>query len=89
MSRLDMSAGAAKPSTLSSPDLLKLKHYLINTLSRELEGNNVPFEERKEFSQQRLNEIYQSANLKLPEDIRKHIFKEVGNELWTHPKIAQ
>ncbi len=82
MSRLDMSAGAAKPSTLSSPDLLKLKHYLINTLSRELEGNNVPFEERKEFSQQRLNEIYQSANLKLPEDIRKHIFKEVGNELF-------
>jgi len=82
MSRLDMSASAAKPSALSSPDLLKLKYYLINTVSRELEGNNVPFEERKEFAQQRLDEIYQRANLKLPEDIRKHIFKEVGNELF-------
>ena len=80
MSRLNMSA--AKSSPLSSPDLLKLKYYLIDTVSRELEGNNIPFDERKEFAVQRLDDIYQRANLKLPEDIRKHIFKEVGNELF-------
>ena len=80
MSRLNM--GDSKPSSLSSPDLLKLKYYLINTVSRELEGNNVPFDERKEFALQRLGDIYQRANLKLPDDIRKHIFKEVGDELF-------
>ena len=80
MSRLNM--GASKPSSLSSPDLLKLKYYLINTVSRELEGNNIPFDERKEFATQRLDDIYQRANLKLPDDMRKHIFKEVGDELF-------
>jgi len=80
MSRLNM--GDSKPSSLSSPDLLKLKYYLINTVSRELEGNDVPFDERKDFALQRLGEIYQRANLKLPDDIRKHVFKEVGDELF-------
>ncbi len=81
MSRLNMGVGA-QPSSLSSPDLLKLKYYLIDTVSREIEGNNVPFDERKQFATQRLDDIYQRANLKLPEDMRKSIFKEVGNELF-------
>ena len=81
MRRLKMSA-TQKPSTLSSPDLLKLKYYLINTVTRELEGNNVPFDERKEFALQRLDDIYQRANLSLPDDMRKHMFKEVGSELF-------
>ena len=80
MSRLDM--GAAKPSSLSSPDLLKLKYYLIDTISRELEGNNVPFDERKDFALQHLDSIYQRANLQLPADMKKHVFKEVGDELF-------
>ena len=80
MSRLDM--GAAKPSALSSPDLLKLKYYLIDTVSRELEGNNVPHDDRKEFALKRLDDIYQRANLKLPDDMLRYVFKEVGDELF-------
>lgn len=78
MSRLE-SAGA---SQLSSPDLLKLKYYLINTLSREMESEGVPAGKRQEFTAQRLDDIYQRANLKLPTDIRNHIFREVVDELF-------
>ncbi len=81
MSRLKMGT-AAKPSSLSSPDLLKLKYYLINTVSRELEGNDIPFDERKKFVVERLDDIYQRANLKLPEDMRKRMFKEVDDEIF-------
>ena len=81
MGRLNMNA-AKSSSSLAAPELLKLKYYLINTVSRELEGNNIPFEERKTFALQRLDEIYQQANLKLPEDMKKSIFKEVGSELF-------
>ena len=81
MGRLNMNA-AKSSSSLAAPELLKLKYYLINTVTRELEGNNIPFEERKTFALQRLDEIYQQANLKLPEDMKKSIFKEVGSELF-------
>ena len=78
MSRLEASSG----SRLSSPDLLKLKYYLINTLSRDLESESIPVEKREEFAVQRLDDIYQRANLRLPDDIRIHIFKEVNDELF-------
>ena len=81
MSRLKMSADQTT-STLSSPDILKLKYYLINTVSRELEGTDISFDERKKFALERLDDIYKRANLKLPDDIRKHVFKEVGDELF-------
>lgn len=78
MSRLEASSG----SRLSSPDLLKLKYYLINTLSRDLESENIAAEKREEFAVQRLDDIYQRANLRLPDDIRTHIFREVNDELF-------
>jgi pilus assembly protein CpaF len=78
MSKLQADSG----SKLSSPDLLKLKYYLINTLSRELESENVPVDKREEFASKRLNDIYERANLRLPQDIRSHIFKEVNDELF-------
>lgn len=77
MSRLQAASG----SKLASPDLLKLKYYLINTLSRELETENVPVDQREEFASKRLNDIYERANLRLPQDIRSHIFQEVNDEL--------
>ena len=46
MSRLEAAGG----SRLSSPDLLKLKYYLINTVTRELESEGVPVDKREEAS---------------------------------------
>ncbi len=78
MSKLESAGG----SRLSSPDLLKLKYYLINTLSRELETEGVQPNQREDFATKRLDDIYQRANLKLPNDIRNHIFSEVKDELF-------
>ncbi len=69
-------------ATLSSPDILKLKYYLITAISRELESEGTPADKRREFSIQRLDAIYKRANLKLPEDMRAHLFKDVLNELF-------
>ena len=73
---------ASNASKLSSPDLLKLKYYLITTISRELESEGKPADKREEFSAQRLDDIYKRANLSLPEDMRTHIFKDVMDELF-------
>lgn len=67
---------------LSSPDLLKLKYYLINTISRELESEGIPHAERQATTEKRIGEIYKSANLNLPADMRAHIFKDVLDELF-------
>lgn len=82
MSRLKMGTAKTSQSSLSSPDLLKLKYYLINTISRELEGSDIPYEERKKYAIERLDDIYKRANINLPEDMRKRMFNEVGNELF-------
>ncbi len=82
MSRLKMGTASASPTALSSPDLLKLKYYLINTVSRELEGSDLASEERKKFAIGRLDEIYKRANVNLPDDMRARMFKEVGNEIF-------
>lgn len=69
-------------SQLSSPNLLKLKYYLINTISEEIESGEAPVENRKEYVSQRLSDVYQRANLNLQVDMRDHIFKEVVDELF-------
>ncbi|MBC8335448.1 MAG: CpaF family protein [Anaerolineales bacterium] len=69
-------------SQLSSPNLLKLKYYLINTISEEIESGEAPAENRQEYVSQRLSDVYQRANLNLPVDMRDHIFKEVVDELF-------
>lgn len=74
-------------SGLSSADLLKLKYYLINTISLELESGDIPLDDRKKYASQRLEDIYQRANLKLPVDMRNHIFKEVTDELFGYGPI--
>lgn len=84
-----MSRLAAKKITLSSPDLLKLKNFLISSLSRELESNSIPYKEQAEFAKQHLEKIYQRANLNLPADIQARIFKEVNDELFGFGPIQE
>lgn len=84
-----MSRLAAKKTTLSSPDLLKLKTFLSNSLSRELEANNIPYTQQVDFAKQHLKQIYQRANLSLPADIQTRIFKEVNDELFGFGPIQE
>jgi len=74
-------SSAGGVSRLTSQDLVRLKKFLIENVSRAIEEEGVTAEQRDEFIKQRIEGIYNQANLKLPQDVRGMIFKEVLNEL--------
>jgi pilus assembly protein CpaF len=73
------SAGAV--SRLTSQDLIKLKKYLIDNVSRAIEAEGIAAIQRDDYIKQQIEAIYDQANLKLPQDLRAMILKEVVNEL--------
>ncbi len=70
-----------QPGRLTAADLIKLKKFLIDTISRSLEGESLPNARRSEIVLERLKRVYDQTNLQLPEDVRKHIYQEVLDEL--------
>lgn len=74
-------ASAAGSSRLTGQDLIRLKKYLIDNISRSIEVEGVTSEKREEHIKQRIQGIYEQANLKLPPDVRNTIFQEVLNEV--------
>jgi len=74
-------SSAGGVSRLTSQDLVRLKKFLIENVSRAIEEEGVTAEQRDDFIKQRIEGIYNQANLKLPQDVRGMIFKEVLNEL--------
>ena len=66
---------------ITKADLDKLRIYLNSTLNQELEGESPPEGQRRQFITQRLNEIYQHTRIKLPENVRAKIFKDVLDEM--------
>ena len=74
-------SSAGGVSRLTGQDLVRLKKFLIENVSRSIEEEGVTAEQRDEFIKQHIEGIYNQANLKLPQDVRGMIFKEVLNEL--------
>jgi len=74
-------ASAAGSSRLTGQDLVRLKKYLMDNISRSIESEAVTIEQREDFIKQRIQGIYEQANLKLPQDVRNSIFKEILNEM--------
>ena len=66
---------------LTSADLLKFKHYLVENVSRSMEGEMPQFGDQAETIKQRLNEAYVQTKVSLPEDIRTQIFNEFVQSL--------
>jgi pilus assembly protein CpaF len=66
---------------LTSADLLKFKRYLVENVSRSLEGEALQLGDRAEIIGQRLNEAYVQTKVSLPEDIRKQIYNEIIDEM--------
>ena len=66
---------------LTSADLVKFKRYLIESVGRTLDGNEIQVAERTEFMKQRLSEVYTQVKVNLPEDIRQQLFKDILDEL--------
>ena len=72
---------ASNFTRLTSADLLKLKHYLIEQVSRSMEGEQLQMGDHSDFVKQRLNEVYVQTKISLPEDLRKQIFHDILDEV--------
>jgi pilus assembly protein CpaF len=72
---------SSNTSRLSGTDLIKLKRYLIDSLSRGIESEGVLAEHRSEFIQQHMKDVYDQAHLNLSEDVQHLIFQDVQNDM--------
>jgi pilus assembly protein CpaF len=70
----------ASSGGLTAADMVKFKNYLIQNLSQALEGQDVPAARQREFVTQSIHEIYERAQLKLPEDLRAQLTRDVLDE---------
>ncbi len=62
-------------------ELSKLKEYLINSVSRELEANPPSGDDRRKIISQYLAVAYQGTRLQLPNTIRDQIFHDILDDL--------
>jgi pilus assembly protein CpaF len=64
-----------------SAELIKVKDYLINVVSRELEANPPVVDNRREAIMLTLQKAYQSTRLQLPNTLRDQLFHEILDDL--------
>jgi pilus assembly protein CpaF len=64
-----------------APDLEKVRIYLVNSLTRELEANPPPLSKRREFITQKLEQVYEQTQLRLADTLRRQIFRDVLDDL--------
>ncbi len=74
-------SGNQSQSRLQGPDLAKLRAYLINSVTSELEANAVPPDQRQAAIRACLTEVYAQTRLALPETLRAQIFKDIEDDL--------
>jgi len=74
-------SSAGGVSRLTSQDLVRLKKFLIDNVSRAIETEGISAEHRDDFIRQQIEAVYDQANLKLPQDVRGMILKEISDEL--------
>jgi pilus assembly protein CpaF len=65
----------------AAQELTKLKAYLINAVSRELEHRSTPPGERNEAVNQLLQQTYQSTRVQLPNAVREQMFHEILDDM--------
>lgn len=71
-----------QPSTgLTAADMLKFKNYLIENLSRSLEGQEIPVDKQREYIVKGIGEVYERSQLRLPEAARQQLARDVLDEV--------
>jgi pilus assembly protein CpaF len=66
---------------LQDPYMVKLKDYLINSVSREFNQISSSSDERALLVQESLNKAYEQTGIKLPDNLRSQLFRDILNEL--------
>ncbi len=69
------------PGQSRAPELSKLKTYLINAISREMEMRPLQAGERETAIRQILQEAYASTKVQLPNTLREQLFHDILDEL--------
>jgi pilus assembly protein CpaF len=70
------------PGTSSrAAELAKVKDYLINVVSRELEGAETPGENTRQSLRPHIEKAYQSTRLALPTTLRDQLFHEILDDM--------
>lgn len=65
---------------LTAADVLKFKTYLVENVSRSMEGEPLVLGDRAAIIRERLKEVYVQTKVNLPDDMRAHLFNEIVDE---------
>ena len=68
-------------SRISSAELRKIRDYLVNAVSSDLESVSPTIEERPKIIQDSLKKVYTQTKLNLPESLRIQLFRDVRDDL--------
>lgn len=68
-------------SSSRNPEIGKLKAYLINIVSREVEAHPPAYAERRQVLIKYLQQAYETTKLQLPNTLRDQLFHEILDEL--------
>ena len=71
---------ASNFNRLTAADMLKFKTYLVENVSRSMEGDPLQLGDRAALIKERLKEVYAQTKVNLPEDMRMHLFNEIVDE---------
>ncbi len=66
---------------MQEKDLAKLKSYLINTVTRELENNPPAVQDRARVLVELLKQVYEGTRLRLADSLRAQVFRDIEDEL--------
>lgn len=69
------------PQRLTGQDLIRLKKYLADNLLRALETEGIEASQRVTYIQQNIGRVFDTTQLKFPEDLKREVFKQVLNDL--------
>ncbi len=65
----------------SGPDLSKIKAFLVSQVHRQIEGVNIPDDEKKSLVEKALEEAYTQTKVNMPRNLKAKLFKEILDEL--------
>jgi pilus assembly protein CpaF len=69
------------PTNLQPEDMAKLKAFLINAITREMEADPPVLSERQKVIQENLVKAYQQTRVNLPESLRQQLFHDIQDDL--------
>ncbi len=69
------------PPRLTPSDITRFKKYLIDVVSRSLEGHEIPAAEKKNIVRERLNALIEQSRFPLPAEVRKDLVEAALNDI--------